>query len=469
MRKRHRTARWILSAVAPIAVACGARSPLREIDASDIDAGDVVDVVFFRDVPDGADACVPVRDNCGMAEVCSNGLDDNCNGSVDENCACEAGRVQSCFVGPPGRRNIGACRDGSQVCLMRGTWGDCVGGIGPRPDICNGADNVCNGCSQQLDCPIMCPSPGDARVRDGRPFADYALRGADFYAGPARSWNWEVRGGPCDSLSRLPSFALRNPTAQDATLHPRLSGDYTVTLTVTTAGGMRLGCSWIVHIEGPGLRVEMCYPENELRDLDLYLHRPNDRTQWYPESSTAMSPIPTASCGWHNCEAMIRGVGMDGNPLPRADWGYMRSALIECDSGPQGAQWRALGFCGNPRLDVDNNLNEGTGLPENINVDTPRDGESFRIMVQNFTGDIARPMVNIYCGGRRIATYGAPPDEVPRFTGRPGQQNVGAMWRPADVRVHVDVSGRTTGCDVTQLHPVGATTGYDVTQGNPRY
>jgi len=89
-------------------------------------------------------------------------------------------------------------------------------------------------------------------------------------------------------------------------------------------------------------------------------------------------------------------------------------------------------------------------------------------MVQNFTGSIARPVVNVYCDGTRVATYGVAPDTVPGFSGVSGYVGVGAMWRVADVITHVDASGLTT-CDVTPIHPPGTTTGYDVTYDNPRF
>jgi len=155
--------------------------------------------------------------------------------------------------------------------------------------------------------------------------------------------------------------------------------------------------------------------------------------------------------------------------LPRADWGYANSPLTECQNGPQGPAWRALGFCANPRLDIDNNLQEGKGVPENINIDNPRDGETFRIMVQNFSGFASRPLINVYCGGRRVATYGEPPNEVLDFEGFTGKDFIGAMWRAADVTVRVDDAGRTTGCDVVPLHPPGSTRGYAITQNDPRY
>ncbi|MCZ7678067.1 MAG: hypothetical protein M5U28_04535 [Sandaracinaceae bacterium] len=156
--------------------------------------------------------------------------------------------------------------------------------------------------------------------------------------------------------------------------------------------------------------------------------------------------------------------------MTRADWGYAVTAIERCENGPQGDQWRALGACSNPRLDIDNNLSEGIGVPENINVDNPRDGQTFRIMVQNYSGEAARPVVNVYCGGRRVATYGQAPDIVRRFTGRRGDRGIGAMWRVADVTVRVDPStGETVGCEVAALHPPGRTMGHWITNDDPRY
>lgn len=446
-------------------------------DAQDtVDVIDVVDVIDSVDVPnrdvpnvDIPDACVPATDRCGAAEVCNNGLDDNCNGAVDEGCRCDPGSVQQCFAGPPGRRNVGICQDGTQVCIGQGMWGECQGGIVPQPEQCNGADNLCTGCSQRMDCEIQCPSGDDPRVPVGAPFTNYMLRGGDFYRGNARSWNWSIQGGPCDQIApRLVSFDLLDANSQTATFFPRLSGDYTVRLRVVTESGQTRTCVWIVHIEGPGIRVEMCYPESESVDLDLFVHRPGSMTAWYPRPSDVFRPTGDA-CGWHNCEATIRGMsGIGGGLVPRANWGYPQSPLAECENGPQGAQWRTLRGCSNPRLDIDNNLAEGTGVPENINIDQPNNGEVFRVMVHNFSGQLARPLVNIYCSGRRQATFGAPPDEVRGFeAARMGNSDVGAMWRVADVRAIVN--GGRTSCAVTGLRSPGIFGGYLVTFGDPSY
>jgi hypothetical protein len=255
-------------------------------------------------------------------------------------------------------------------------------------------------------------------------------------------------------------------SSETATFTPKLSGDYTVTLTVTPESGPPFTCSWIVHIVGPGLRIEMCYPESTTQDLDLYVKQPGHHTPWF----TDLTQFSTAldQCSWANCEASLRGTAvMPPQTVERADWGYPSSPLALCENDLQGQVWRSLGYCASPRLDIDNNLSEAIGVPENINVDAPRDDETFRIMVANFSGTDAHPLINVYCDGRRVATIGAPPDQLATFAGLPGASAIGALWRAADVTTHV--SGSATTCTVDVLHPPGTSTGFDVTVDDPRY
>lgn len=409
--------------------------------------------------------------NEGESKRC-NGLDDDCDGEIDEGCTCTLGAVQPCFKGPPGRRGIGGCADGFQNCEgvgeIDGTWGKCQQGIAPNTEICDGLDNDCNGCVDEIVACVPvgeCPGPNDPRIPAGRPFTEYLLQGEQFYDGDAKSWSWQIEGGPCDKLGvGQPSFELKNASVRDASFTPKLSGDYTVTLTVITADGSTFKCTWVVHVRGPGLRIEMCYPECTTQDLDLFLKRPGYTTPWYT-SPSGFSPSDD-QCDWHNCEAVIRGSDTTSGTATRANWGYANSDLSECIGGPQGSAWSSLGYCANPRLDIDNNLVQGTGLPENINVDVPRDGETFRIMVQNFTGLSANPIVNVYCGGQRVATYGAQPSVVTGFTGTSRGANVGAMWRVADVTTRVSANGNVT-CDSVPLQDPNG--GYRLTFDDPSY
>jgi hypothetical protein len=486
-----------------LTVGCGCAHPApaprdaAENDASTVDAGDTPDSpppdlgppppadgsVFDRDAGEGgivAALCPPssiVPTGCVVAVVegargLCNTLDDDCDGTVDEGCACAPGAVQRCFAGPPGRHDVGACQGGMQQCIGTeiGHWGPCEGGIPPATETCNGLDDDCNGCTDEIaDCvpSVVCPGPGDPRVPVGHPFTDTVLHGGDFVAGPVMRWAWAVSGGPCDSILPSRSYSLSGETTSDLTFHPTLSGDYRVTFAAVRPDGSVLSCTFIVHVEGPGLRVEMCYPESTAVDLDLLLSPDGFASDWYVDHVDAFGPAPSV-CSWADCEAVIRGSLRGGGIYPRADWGYANSPIEACNGGPLGPQWTFLGYCANPRLDIDNNLSEGIGVPENINLDVPRDGERFRIMVQNFTGSVARPVVNVYCGGHRMASYGVAPDWVTSFTGTPGTSGLGAMWRVADVTVHVDAAGVTT-CDVDAVHPPGTTSGYDVTYDDPRF
>ena len=196
------------------------------------------------------------------------------------------------------------------------------------------------------------------------------------------------------------------------------------------------------------------------------MKRPGSRTPWFTGANQFSSALD--QCCWANCEATLRGnLVSPPQTVGRADWGYPQSPLSLCQNDLQGTVWQSLGYCSSPRLDIDNNLSEATGVPENINIDAPKDNETFRIMVANFSGPETHPLVNVYCDGRRTATIGAAPDEVPNFSGTPGSSGVGALWRAADVTTHV--SGTQTTCTVNVLHPPGASAGFDVTVDDPRY
>jgi hypothetical protein len=89
------------------------------------------------------------RNTNPSAEQCNN-LDDNCDGLVDNSVA-----PRACFSGPPGTFGgtcpgpgclpKGACRAGSQLCNGAGVFGACSGEVLPTAEICDTADNNCDG------------------------------------------------------------------------------------------------------------------------------------------------------------------------------------------------------------------------------------------------------------------------------------------------------------------------------------
>jgi hypothetical protein len=414
----------------------------------------------------------PVADGCGAVEICDNGSDDNCNLMVDEGCPCTQGDVQPCFLGPPGYRGVGACADGMQTCQGQTEftqWGPCVGGIKPSAEACDSLDNDCNGCvdDDPMCCTVelACPSS----MPDGQPFQDYVIDGTQFFAGPVMSWGWTVTGGPCDVLlAPNVSYTLAGQNTSTLTFRPTLSGDYTVRVTMVLPDGTVYECEFIVHIGGPGLRVEACWDTDGVADIDLHVHKPDDTSPWFTtDGSTNSAKVNPADCYYFNCRATNYFCPIPGLCGDQANWGYAASPLSACVGGPEGATWQLVGSCANPRLDIDNIAT--VGKPENINIDRPVDGKTYRVMVHYYDGSVAtHPLVNVYCDGHLQATYGQAPDLVSGFNVG-GQFAAGTMWRVVDVTTHVNAMGVTTGCDLTALHPPGMATGYHVTNNSTAY
>lgn len=93
-------------------------------------------------------------DGMPTPEIC-NDYDDDCDGLTDEEIA-----PVSCYSGPPETEGVGLCTAGELQCVA-GTWGStvdgvfvsglCGGEVLPADEICNGADDNCDGVIEVLD------------------------------------------------------------------------------------------------------------------------------------------------------------------------------------------------------------------------------------------------------------------------------------------------------------------------------
>jgi hypothetical protein len=150
----------------------------------------------------------PLRRREGpQPEVCADRLDHNCNGLTGcadpackddpvclpggrcsdprdlEGCPCPVlNQARVCFAGPSSSRNVGACTDGSQLCVQSGelqVWSPCAGGILPGPEGCTDQlDNDCDGATDCLDsdCRTAAPCVPECQRRRHRPLLHRAGR-----------------------------------------------------------------------------------------------------------------------------------------------------------------------------------------------------------------------------------------------------------------------------------------------------
>jgi len=142
----------------------GERAPVAELcNGQDDDCDGAVDDGLTRTCGTDIGACSIGSQTCAAgswgacggstgpsAEVCEGSVDENCDGTVDEGCGCSDGDMRPCGTG------IGPCVLGSQTC-SGATWGACLGGIGPTPEICNFRDDDCDGVPDEL-LPRVCGS-----------------------------------------------------------------------------------------------------------------------------------------------------------------------------------------------------------------------------------------------------------------------------------------------------------------------
>jgi len=380
---------------------------------------------------DGPVACTPIEGTgCGDAEICDDGLDNNCNGQVDEGCYCSPGEVSACFRGEPNHRGAGGCADGTMRCPGGEfpVWMACEGGIIESEEVCDGRDNNCDGCIDNIpDCYPSVFCPGDAVAA---PLHWFDLVGDTIYSGVPVRWLWTVTP-PAGSTTT----GAECPTCKNTRVWLDLSGDWLIHLEFTDELARDWTCDFIIHVRGEGIRIEMWWNEGvggDQTDVDLHLHRNPPTSAWFNGDD----------CYYSNCDNYRWGYSIN--------WGYPLTPAAACPSpAPFGSDYSA--GCPNPRLDLDDV--DGNG-PENINIDDPRDGEEFRVAVHYYDDEgresVSAPtFIRIYCGGVVKAMYG--PAEI--YSNGSGD---GDIWRVADLKWQEAASD----CDVTAITSSGG--GYDI-------
>ncbi|HWA77270.1 MAG TPA: hypothetical protein VG937_33275 [Polyangiaceae bacterium] len=283
-------------------------------------------------------------------------------------------------------------------------------------------------------------APDDPRVMGIRPDQIAKLDGADFVEGDVASYRWTLKAEDCDAVVQNAEFILKGVTTQVVHFQPSRPAPYHFTLEVTGRGGDRAACDLEVPVEGVGLRTELCWDTSLTADLDLYLHSPLNQNPWFkPGSTQVVDGLDGTTCNTSNASWELRGQS-------RVDWGYPDSPLDACNT-PSFQGFLGTGRCPNPRAALDNNQSSTTpttgttGTTERMQLDSPRDGERFRVMAQNFNNKPAKPRLFVYCSGERAGSFDAPA-LPPNFQG-PSERGFGLMWRIADITTKRDAQGKT--------------------------
>jgi hypothetical protein len=308
----------------------------------------------------------------------------------------------------------------------------------------------------ELSCPLDADDPWLPEVAPGE---QVELDGSLLAAGPVQSYRWSVIDEDCDAITPAPTYTLSAANQPVAKFTPGRPTGYHLRLEASGAFGQKASCDFVVPVTGQGVRIELCWATSTSTDLDLFVHTPRNRDPFMMRPFTdTYAQYTDSTCNVLNCGAALR----EGKA--RVDFGYLDSPLERCAGGPSPDDFRALGRCPNPRSGVDDNQQLASGTTEVVQIDQPREGDTFRVLVHNFDNEPASPHLFVYCDGQRVAALDPP--ATPRDFVTPSPGDFGVMWRPADVVAHA--SGGSISCTVAPLMNASGT-GPDVTIDDPSY
>ncbi len=95
-------------------------------------------------------ACSPNNNNATDASVDAPVCNPDSGDPAGCPCDPSTSKTVDCYTGAPGTNSKGICQTGKRSCTPQGTYTACVGEITPQPEVCNLADDDCDGIVDDL-------------------------------------------------------------------------------------------------------------------------------------------------------------------------------------------------------------------------------------------------------------------------------------------------------------------------------
>jgi len=251
----------------------------------------------------------------------------------------------------------------------------CVPGT-PSAEVCNGIDDDCDGMVDEA-CMGTITCPGDASMfaGDSRSFSVTTM-------GMLSNFSWSIVTAPSGGATSA-VWTPAPPRSTTETFRPIIVGVYRLRVQGTDGLGQVRSCEFNVTANSRGLRAELTW--NGTGDVDIHMHN-------------------NVSGPWFNI--------------------------------PNDCHYRNLTPAWGAAQDVDNVTANG---PENIRVNTPTVGQTYRIGVHNYANGRNRTAtLRIYCGPFAGTTPSVTYTSTPLQGTSVGNCTANTWWDVADVTINPD-------------------------------